>query len=128
MRAALLMLATIGSQLMMPIAMAPAATAAEAKRVPDLNMQKLCKRRSADDRIMREPQSQSVAECVREENAAKQDLTSMWADVAGSIRDRCESEAIALDTRSYLDLRACLQIADDIRASQKAANQNRMRK
>lgn len=128
MRAALLMLATVGSQLMMPIATAPVATAAGAKRVPDLNMERLCKRRSADDRIMREPQSQSVVDCVREEKAAKQDLTSMWADIAGSIRDRCESEAIALDTRSYLDLRACLQIGDDIRASQKAANRNRIRK
>lgn len=128
MRAALLMLATIGAQLMMPIAMAPVATAAGAKRVPDLDLQKLCKRRSADDRIMREPQSQSAADCVREEKAAKQDLTAIWAETNGSIRDRCESEAIALDTRSYLDLLACLQITDDIRASQKAANQNRTRK
>lgn len=128
MRAALLMLASIGAQLMISIAMAPVATAAEAKRVPDLNVQKLCKRRSADDRIMREPQSQSVADCVREEKAAKQDLTGMWANTAGSIRDRCESEAIALDTRSYLDLRACLQITDDISSSQKAANRNRTRR
>ncbi len=118
MRAALLTLAVIGSQL----------TTAIAGRLPELNVEKLCKQRSAEDKIMREPESQSVADCVREETDAKQELTKIWANTDGSIRARCEHEAIALGTRRYLDLLSCLQIADDTKSVGKETKQNRARK
>jgi hypothetical protein len=35
------------------------------------------------------------------------------------MRDRCEDEASALGTRTYRDLLACLQIADDTKAAGK---------
>ena len=118
MRAALLTLTVIASQLTTPVA----------TRVPELNVEKLCKLRSEDDKIMREPKPQSVADCVREEADVKQELTKIWAETDSSIRARCEGEAVMLGTRSYLDLLACLQLAKDIRAFTKGTGQDRLRK
>ena len=118
MRAALLTLAVIASELTTPVA----------NRVPELNVQKLCKMRSAGDKLMRQPESQSVTDCVREEGDAKQELIKIWEKTDSSIRARCESEAIALGTRSYLDLLSCLQMADDIKSAGKGTTQNRLKK
>jgi hypothetical protein len=109
MRAALLTLAVIGSQLTTPVS----------ERVPDINVQKLCKSRQAADKTMREPEPRSVTDCVREENDAKQELVKIWAKSDSVMRDRCEDEAVALGTRTYLDLLTCLQIADDTRPAGK---------
>jgi hypothetical protein len=118
MRAALLTLAVIGSQLATSVA----------ERVPELNVEKLCKQRSAQDKIMRQPESQSVADCVREEADAKQELIKIWEKTDRSIRARCENEATVLGTRSYLDFLACLQMADDMKSAGKATNQNPTKK
>jgi hypothetical protein len=115
MKAALLTLALIGSQL----------TIAVSERVPDINVQKLCKSRLADDRMMREPDPQSVADCVREENEAKQELARIWAKSDSVMRGRCEDEASALGTRTYLDLLACLQIADDTKSASKGRTKSK---
>jgi hypothetical protein len=118
MRAALLTLAVIGSQLTTPIA----------ARLPELNVEKLCKLRSAGDKLMREPESQSVADCVREEADAKRELIKIWEKTDSSIRARCDAEAIVLGTRSYLDLLSCLQLANDLKSATKETNQKRTRK
>ena len=118
MRLALLTLAVIASHFMTSASL----------RVPDLNVEKLCKSRSAVDKMMREPETQSVADCVREQAEAKQELSKIWAQTDSSIRDRCEREAIALGTPGYLDLLNCLQMAEDIKSSGKGANQNRTKK
>jgi hypothetical protein len=109
MKAALLTLAVIGFQVAMPVS----------ERVPDINVQKLCNSRSTDNKIMREPESQTVADCVREETDAKQELGKIWSTADSSMRDTCQNEAIALGTRTYLDLLACLQIADDTKSAGK---------
>jgi hypothetical protein len=118
MKAPLLMVTVIGSQL----------TAAAASGPPELNVERLCKARSASDRLMREPEHQKVPDCIREEGDAKQDLVKMWSKTDRSIRARCVSEAVALGTRSYLDFLACLQLTDDIRSAEKESNGNRTRK
>jgi hypothetical protein len=109
MRAALLTLAVIGSQSVTLVS----------QRVPDIDVEKLCRSRSADDKIMQEPQAQRVPDCVREENDAKQELIKLWAQTDSSIRDICEDEAAALGTRTYLDLLSCLQMADDLKPASK---------
>jgi hypothetical protein len=109
MRAALLTLVMIGSQLTIPVS----------ERVPDINIQKQCKLRQAADKTMREPEPRSVADCVREENEAKRELVRIWAKSDSIMRDRCEDEATALGTRTYLDLLTCLQIADDTKPASK---------
>jgi hypothetical protein len=109
MKAALLTLAMIGSQLTIPVS----------ERVPDINVQKLCKLIAANAKIMGEPKPQSVSDCVREENDAKQELVRIWPKTDSVMRDRCEGEATALGTRTYLDLLTCLQIANDTRSAGK---------
>jgi hypothetical protein len=107
MKVALLSLALIGAQL----------TTAVSDRVPKLSVEALCKARSADDKAMRLPESQKVADCVRDETAAKEKLTTVWGATSRPVRDRCRGEVLfSLNTRSYLDLLSCIQIADDTKS------------
>jgi hypothetical protein len=80
---------------------------------PELNVNAVCKARSADARMLRSPPDQSIADCMREEDAAKQQLGTVWASTSIPIRNRCESDARSLGTTSYLDLLTCIQIAED---------------
>jgi hypothetical protein len=109
MKAALLTLAMIGSQLTMSVS----------ERVPDINVQKLCRLSAANARVMGEREPQSVGDCIREENDAKQELAKIWPKTDSIMRDRCEGEATALGTRTYLDLLTCLQIASDTKPAGK---------
>jgi hypothetical protein len=107
MKAALLSLALLGGQLMTPAA----------ARMPTLNIDALCKARSADDRLMKLPEAHSVPDCIRDETDAKQTLSSKaWADAERSIRGRCVSEIFELETRSYLDLLTCIQMAEGLKS------------
>ena len=80
---------------------------------PELNVKALCKARSADAKILRSPPDQSIADCVRDEEAAKQQLSTLWASTSVPIRNRCESDARSLGTTSYLDILTCMQMAED---------------
>jgi hypothetical protein len=106
MKAALLSLALFGTGLTTPIS----------DRLPQLSVEALCKARSAGDRTMKLPESQSVADCLRDETDARQKLGNLWGATSRPIRDRCASEIFSLDTRSYLDLYMCIQIAEDTKA------------
>ena len=78
-------------------------------RVPELNVKAVCKARSGEAST---PGS-SIADCMRDEEDAKQQLDARWASSSAPIRNRCESDARSLGTTSYLDLLACIQIAED---------------
>ena len=107
MKVALLSLAVFGTELMTPVS----------DRVPELNVDALCKARSADDKKMQISEMESVADCLRDENAAKQQLSTVWGSTFRPIRDRCESEVLfSLGTRSYLDLVSCIQISNDTKS------------
>lgn len=105
MKTPLLSLAILGAEL----------TTAVADSLPKINIESLCRARSADDKMMKLPESQSVADCIQDENTSKERLGTLWPAAAGSIRARCRADAVALGTLSYLDLLTCLQIADDIK-------------
>ena len=62
---------------------------------------------------------QSIADCVRDEESAKQQLSTLWASTSVPIRTRCESDARSLGTTSYLDLLTCIQMAEEIHSSPK---------
>ena len=96
-------------------------TVAAADGVPRINIERLCRARSADDRLMRLPEAQSVADCIQEEKNSRDKLGTTWPAAAGSIRARCRADAVALGTLSYLDLLSCLQLAEDIKAPPSAA-------
>jgi hypothetical protein len=88
-------------------------------RVPELNVKALCKARSSDAKMMQSTPAQSTADCVRDEEAAKQQLSALWASTSVAIRNRCESDARSLGTTSYLDLLTCIQMAEEINSSPK---------
>jgi hypothetical protein len=83
--------------------------------VPELNVQAICKTRDVNAKLFRSTTGQSIDECVHDEEAAKQQLNSLWTSTAASIRNECESEGHALGTTSYLDLVTCIQMADELK-------------
>jgi hypothetical protein len=68
--------------------------------VPELNVNAVCKARSADAKMMQSPPDQKLADCVRDEEAAKQQLGTLWTSTSVSIRNRCESEARSLGMKA----------------------------
>jgi hypothetical protein len=87
--------------------------------VPELNVKAVCKARSVDAKMLQSPPDQSTADCVRGEEAAKQQLTTLWTSTSVSIRNQCESDARSLHTMSYLDLLTCIQMGEDIKSGSK---------
>lgn len=85
-------------------------------RVPELNVKALCNARAADARLMKSTPDQSVTDCVRDEEAAKQQLTGLWASIPAPLRTQCASESRLLGTSTYLDLLTCMQMAVDMKA------------
>jgi hypothetical protein len=88
-------------------------------RAPELNVNAVCQARASDAKALKSAPLQSVADCVKDEENAKQQLNSLWESTSGSIRNRCRSDARALGTTSYLDLVACIQIAEDEKSGPK---------
>jgi hypothetical protein len=120
MRALLLSLAVLGGEL----------TTAVADGLPRINIESLCRTRSAEDRMMKLPEAQSVQDCIQDEKNAGDKLGALWPAAAGSIRARCRADAVALGTLSYLDLLTCLRMADDVKgpaSDAKAARKSRNR-
>ena len=100
MKVAVLSLALVGAHITTPVS----------GRTPELNVDALCKARSADAKLMKFTEAQNVADCIRDEKDAKQQLDDIWPLTPASVRARCISESIALGTRGYLDLVTCIQI------------------
>ena len=88
-------------------------------QVPELNVKAVCKARSVDAKMVRSPPDQSMTDCVRDEEAAKQQLNKLWASTPVSIRNRCESDTRFLGMRSYLDVLSCIYIANDSKPDSK---------
>jgi hypothetical protein len=86
-------------------------------QVPELNVTALCKARSGGTKLLQS--GQSIEDCVRDEKAAKLQLTTPWGSTSVPVRNRCQSDARALGTTSYLDLLACIQINQDTKSSPK---------
>jgi hypothetical protein len=93
----------LGSPLVIPVG----------DRVPAIDVQRSCKATAATNKAMDLDLSQSVANCLRDEDAARLQLIGIWSTYSASIRDRCEKEAtITPGTASYVDLLTCIQMTD----------------
>ena len=103
MKIALLLMAMIGSQLVIPVS----------DRVPQLNVEATCKATVATDKAMGLDLAQSFDDCMRDENAAQQQLSTIWLSNSAELRNRCEGEATAGGSDSYVDLLTCMQMAAD---------------
>jgi hypothetical protein len=66
-------------------------------------------------KLMGLPEAQGVADCLRDQTAAKEKLSTVRGNTR-PIRNRCESDAVALGIRSYVDLHTCIQLADDVKS------------
>jgi hypothetical protein len=86
---------------------------------PRLNVKAICKSREADAKMLRSTPAQSIEDCVRDEEAAKTQLSSLWASTSASVRNRCVSDARSLGTTSYLDLLICVQMEAEINSGAK---------
>ena len=84
--------------------------------VPALNVETICKTRAADARMLHSTPARSVADCVRDEEAAKEQLSALWPSSSAHIRSQCESDARSLGTTSYLDILTCVQIGEELKA------------
>lgn len=107
MKAALLSLALLGSQPLLQIS----------DRVPSLNVEALCKETSAVDKAMALSEAQNVSDCMRDELAAQQQLSELWGNAPGSVREQCEREATVAGVASYVDLLTCVQMSPDMTTS-----------
>lgn len=102
MKSVLLFFAMIGSQTTIPVS----------ERVPQLNVEATCKATVATDKAMGLDLPQTYDDCMRDENAALLQLGSLWLTNSDSLRTRCEGEATAGGSDSYVDLLTCIQMAD----------------
>jgi hypothetical protein len=92
-------------------------------QVPKLNVKAYCNARAADARILQSIPEQSISDCVREEEANKQKLSTGWTSTSIPLRNLCESDARALGTTSYLDLVTCIEMAEDLKSYRKELTQ-----
>jgi hypothetical protein len=93
----------LGSSLVIPVE----------DRVPVIDVERSCKATAATNKAMDLDLAQSVQNCLRDENAARQQLAGIWSNYSASIRDRCAREAtITPGTASYVDLLTCVQMTD----------------
>ncbi len=109
---------------LLPVSAALAASG----RMPELNVRAICTTRDASAKLLRSTTGQSIDECVHDEEAARQQLNSLWSSIAASIRNRCESEGRSLGTTSYLDLVTCIQMADELKDAIKPAPKTKAKK
>jgi hypothetical protein len=79
--------------------------------VPIFDIERSCKETAATDKAMDLALPQSAANCLRDENAAREQLAAIWSTYSASIRDRCEREATILSP-SYVDMLTCMQMTD----------------
>lgn len=102
MKAALLSLALLGSNWSIPVS----------DRMPEMKVEALCQATTAIDKAMGLSESQSLADCMRDETTAQQQLQAIWQGSAPSVRDRCEGEASSAGAQSYVDLLTCIQMEE----------------
>jgi hypothetical protein len=80
--------------------------------VPVINVERTCKETAATDKAMGLDLAQPVEKCMSDENAAREQLATVWSNYSASVRDRCAQEATLVGLGSYVDLLTCMQMTD----------------
>ena len=101
-------------------------------RVPAINVEKTCKDSATADKEGNIDLGQSVGDCMRDENDAKQQVNAVWSTYPAPVRERCTQEATLLGEGSYVDLLTCMQMSDpakltptmDLKGASKNRNKN----
>jgi hypothetical protein len=87
-----------------------------ADKVPTLNVESSCRAVSNLNKQSGLADTQSFDGCMRDENAARQELVPIWTSFAAADRTRCSDEASSGGVYSYVELLVCLQMARDASA------------
>lgn len=82
-----------------------------ADHVPRLPVEATC--RASVEAAKSTALPESFENCMRDENAAREQLGPIWAKSASSVRASCEKEAVAAGNASYVDLLTCLEMASE---------------
>jgi hypothetical protein len=93
----------LGSQLVLPVA----------DGVPKFDIAKSCKLDVAATAGL--TVDQSIKNCVRDENKAKQQLAGQWSKFPAPSRASCTSQESIGGTPSYVSLQTCLQFSQGAR-------------
>jgi hypothetical protein len=125
MKRALVLFGALLTQLTPPAFGRMPAHSAEANRMPALNVEAICKARSAAAKVLRSTPDQSIPDCIKGEEAAKKQLSDLWASISPPIRNQCKSEARSLGTTSYLDLLTCMQMAQEMKSDAQKKKTNK---
>ena len=88
--------------------------------VPEMNVHRICKAKAVQAKLTHSSPDQSNEECVRDEEAAKQQLSTLWSSTPVFIQNQCRSDARALGMTGYIDLLACTHLTTDIGQTTKA--------
>ena len=83
-------------------------TAAAAKEMPEFNITAICRAGSGA--------VQTFETCIKEEQAAHDQLAKLWAQFAPSDESSCVRETRIGGSPSYVELLTCLQMAKDVKA------------
>ncbi|HLW91765.1 MAG TPA: hypothetical protein VKS78_10740 [Roseiarcus sp.] len=81
--------------------------AAIASTVPNLDVAKLCRGEASVQ------QSADYDGCVKEQQAAEQELQSKWSQYPAKARDGCARAIRAAPGGSYVELETCIEIQTD---------------
>ena len=92
----------LGSPLVIPVG----------DRVPVINVEQTCKETAATDKAMNLDLPQPIENCMRDENAAREQLAAVWMAYSAEVRNSCEQEATIGGTGSYVDLLSCMQMTN----------------
>jgi len=65
--------------------------------------------------------TQSYDDCMRDENAAQDQLSPAWLATTNEVRRQCEGEATAGRNESYVDLLTCVQMAGYVKSPSPSA-------
>ncbi len=98
----IVLVSQLGSPLVIPVG----------DRVPVINVEQTCKASAETDKSVGIALPQSVENCMRDENTAREQLATIWSTYSASTRDTCTQEATNVGTGSYVDLLTCMQMTD----------------
>jgi hypothetical protein len=92
--------------MLVPTLLILAASSSLPDAIPRLNIEPGCRAASSFNLA----ESQSFAECMRDEADAKTEISKNWINYPAATRARCGAEVLTGGTPSYVDLYECLDI------------------
>jgi hypothetical protein len=78
-----------------------------AERLPNFETARNCE---AELKAVGSSQGQTIQQCVADENSARAEIETQWAQFSANLRDRCISETQVGGSPSYVDVLECLRL------------------